>query len=203
MPGNRRLKRLSEEKRTALLEAAWTEFADVGIEAASTNRITARAGISKGLLFYYFQDKQELLEELLSELQQRFFDQIGPPPPLTDAAGFWTVIERVYLQIAQLGVEEPRMGKLMRRLASTPDAPAIAPLLARTQEFIARLLDEGQRLGALRTDLPRALLQRATLGLAWGADTWLIETVATGGDSVQSAHTAFNLLRGFLQKPKK
>lgn len=203
MPGKRRLQRLPEEKRTALLDAAWTEFAQVGIEAASTNRITARAGISKGLLFYYFEDKQALLEELIADLQQRLFAQLGPPPAITDAAGFWAFLERLYLKIAQLGVEEPRLGLLVRRLAGTPDAPAIAPLIERGKEFISAVLAQGQRVGALRTDLPQALLQRATLGLAWGADTWLIEAVTTGADTTQSAHTAFNLLRTFLQKPQE
>lgn len=41
------------------------EFAENGYKQASTNRIVKQAGIGKGMLFYYFQNKQELYEYLV------------------------------------------------------------------------------------------------------------------------------------------
>jgi len=53
------------EKRKKIMNASLEEFASHGFSNASTNRIIKRAGISKGLLFYYFQNKQQLFYFLL------------------------------------------------------------------------------------------------------------------------------------------
>ena len=57
---------LDPEKRKVILDAAFEEFADHSYEYASTNRIVEKAGISKGMLFYYFNSKKELFHYLIS-----------------------------------------------------------------------------------------------------------------------------------------
>ena len=51
---------LKPEKQEKILEVAIREFADKGFEKASTNEIVKEAGISKGILFHYFQNKKNL-----------------------------------------------------------------------------------------------------------------------------------------------
>ena len=46
--------------REAILEAAETEFAACGYEAASTRRICARAGVNVALVNRYFGSKENL-----------------------------------------------------------------------------------------------------------------------------------------------
>jgi len=48
-----------------ILNAAFDEFAEQGYEKASTNQIVKRAGIGKGMLFYYFRSKKELFKYLI------------------------------------------------------------------------------------------------------------------------------------------
>ena len=55
---------LEEEKKTRIINAAMEEFAEKGFKRASTNSIVERAGISKGMLFYYFGSKEELFDFL-------------------------------------------------------------------------------------------------------------------------------------------
>ncbi|ANB57099.1 bacterial regulatory s, tetR family protein [Anoxybacillus sp. B7M1] len=43
-----------QEKRALIIKVAIEEFVKNGYEKASTDVITRRAGISKGLLFHYF-----------------------------------------------------------------------------------------------------------------------------------------------------
>ncbi len=52
----------SSEKQDRIISAAVKEFALYGYDGASTNRIVADAGISKGILFHYFGNKQNLFE---------------------------------------------------------------------------------------------------------------------------------------------
>lgn len=51
---------LNDEKRNKIIEICIVEFSQYGYTNSSTNRITKNAGISKGSLFKYFQNKEEL-----------------------------------------------------------------------------------------------------------------------------------------------
>ncbi|MBA1334943.1 MAG: Transcriptional regulator, AcrR family [Firmicutes bacterium] len=51
---------LEKEKQERILNAALKEFAQKGYDDASTNEIVKEAGISKGLLFHYFNTKKDL-----------------------------------------------------------------------------------------------------------------------------------------------
>mgnify|MGYP000922995069 CR=1 FL=1 len=46
------------------MDAALDEFAEKGFKRASTNAIVKKAGIGKGMLFYYFGSKEELFDFL-------------------------------------------------------------------------------------------------------------------------------------------
>lgn len=73
---------LPEEKRRVIIDAATTEFAEYGLENASTNRIVANSGISKGSFYQYFEDKQDVFMYLLTVLEQEkieYFTGISPP----------------------------------------------------------------------------------------------------------------------------
>jgi len=56
---------LTPDKQERIINAALTEFARKGYERASTNEIVRKAGISKGALFVYFNNKKELYLFLL------------------------------------------------------------------------------------------------------------------------------------------
>lgn len=55
---------LDEGKKKRILNAALQEFAENGFAQASTNRIVKEAGIGKGMLFYYFNNKKGLYQYL-------------------------------------------------------------------------------------------------------------------------------------------
>jgi AcrR family transcriptional regulator len=56
---------LRERSRERILAAALEVFAAKGYEAASISEITAVAGVSRGLVAYYFATKEQLAAELL------------------------------------------------------------------------------------------------------------------------------------------
>lgn len=66
VPAGRR-KTADNDARHRILDAAENQFAKHGFDATPTARIAAEAGVPKGLLFYYFPQKIEILLTLLSE----------------------------------------------------------------------------------------------------------------------------------------
>lgn len=83
---------LPEEKRRIIVDAAIEEFAEYGLENASTNRIVANSGISKGSFYQYFEDKQDVFIYLLSVLEQEkmeYFKDKRPPSTNMDTFGYF------------------------------------------------------------------------------------------------------------------
>lgn len=73
---------LPDEKRDIIINVAIDEFLEFGLENASTNRIVANSGISKGSFYQYFEDKQDVFMYLLSILEAEklaFLEDKRPP----------------------------------------------------------------------------------------------------------------------------
>ena len=73
---------LPEEKRKTIMDAAVEEFAQYGLENASTNRIVKNSGIAKGSFYQYFEDKQDVFMHMLAMIEQEemhFFKDQHPP----------------------------------------------------------------------------------------------------------------------------
>ena len=105
---NERLESLPEEKRKNILNACLTEFAEHGYLNASTNRIVKAAGISKGLLFHYFENKKKLflyvLDYTINQLMQKMSTY-----SVTLSGDFFEQIGQYALIKMRIGIEEPEM----------------------------------------------------------------------------------------------
>ncbi|HSJ37041.1 MAG TPA: TetR/AcrR family transcriptional regulator [Planococcus sp. (in: firmicutes)] len=80
-----KFKGLDEKKQQKILDASLKEFAEHGYDKASTNRIVKEAGIGKGMLFYYFNSKQDLYDFLteysLDFMVEKYFDRVDISEP--------------------------------------------------------------------------------------------------------------------------
>ncbi len=74
---------IDEQKRQRVIRASIEEFAK-GYEAASTNEIVRKAGISKGLLFHYFGSKKNLymsvFRDSAEQTAQALLSRVGELP---------------------------------------------------------------------------------------------------------------------------
>ncbi len=70
-------KKIEPNKRERIIKSALEEFARNGYENASTNTIVKNAKISKGLLFHYFGNKQELYCKLTEFVLQTITESIS------------------------------------------------------------------------------------------------------------------------------
>jgi transcriptional repressor BetI len=58
---------MEEIRRRQLIEATIASIHEVGLAESSLSRISARAGVSTGIVHHYFEDKAELLESTLRQ----------------------------------------------------------------------------------------------------------------------------------------
>jgi AcrR family transcriptional regulator len=60
-------------KRQQIIEGARRVFIEMGFDAASMNDITREAGVSKGTIYVYFNNKEELFEALIDDERKKMF----------------------------------------------------------------------------------------------------------------------------------
>ncbi|MGE0801992.1 MAG: TetR/AcrR family transcriptional regulator [Lautropia sp.] len=63
--------------KAKILRAAETVVARIGYDKAAVSEITAEAGVATGLFYYYFPNREELLNQLLPSIGEELIDFIG------------------------------------------------------------------------------------------------------------------------------
>ncbi|MFJ7421725.1 TetR/AcrR family transcriptional regulator [Streptomyces uncialis] len=182
-----RFHRQPAERQAAILAVARRHFAEQGPGTASYNKIIEAAGISKTAAYHYFDGREDLLAAVLDDVLARLLGALGPWTPALDAAGFWARLES--------GTEA-----LLGHLRTHPDDLALAgPAVSRGQgapwlDWFEALVEDGQRIGVIRTDVDRGLLVSATTAVLGAADEWALTSLAEGRDPARDQ--VWELLRG-------
>ena len=90
---------LDSEKQDRIINAAIKEFAQKGYDSASTNEIVKEAGISKGLLFHYFQSKKQLFFFLFDYCYKLVADEFYKKVDLTERDFFKRIRQAVHIKM--------------------------------------------------------------------------------------------------------
>lgn len=147
------LKKLSTEKLEELLEAAVEEFARHGPGGASMRAIADRAGISVGVLYKYYENKEALLRACLDRsveaLNRALEEAAGESDRLLDGA------RRIVARLLRFSREHPGYVRLYCSLTAMggPEAADLAgELESASARLFTRYIAAGQRSGDLRRD---------------------------------------------------
>lgn len=100
---------LPAEKRETIMNAAVEEFAQYGLENASTNRIVKNSGIAKGSFYQYFEDKQDVFMHVLERIEQEemaFFQTKHPPDHNMDVFHYFRWMIKTGMEF---GLDHPRL----------------------------------------------------------------------------------------------
>lgn len=73
MPDERESRK--ERKRQSLLAAAYGLFTEKGVAKTSVDEIARRANVAKGTFYLYFQDKDQLLQQLVYDISARVLEE--------------------------------------------------------------------------------------------------------------------------------
>ncbi len=69
---------IRKEKRQLILDTALVLFADNGYDNTSIQAIAKKAGISKGLIYNYFESKEHLVKEILMSFVNNMYAEFDP-----------------------------------------------------------------------------------------------------------------------------
>jgi len=174
-----RFNRLPPDRRKAILDVAAEEFAEHGFDGASYNRIIERAGLSKGVAYYYFEGKDDLYATVLETTVAGLVDRVGEWKAPRDAEDFWSQLRRIYFALLDFVMNDERSARLLRGLSQARMNPKLQDAWLRFETPLAgwlqRVLADGREVGAVRTDVPEDLLLVAMMGIGQATDFWLLE----------------------------
>jgi AcrR family transcriptional regulator len=164
-----RTPKVVDDRREQIITAAMHVFAQKGYARATTKDIASAAGITSGLIYHYFENKEALLKAII-EARSPVQDVRALPAQIRELpleAMLQTLVERM-LSIA----ESEQFVQLIRLfLPEVIQNPAIAPLgLATLQEevvFLKEYLAEHMQTGELR-DTDPSLLAQVIMGSVMG-----------------------------------
>ena len=74
----KQFKEIRKDKKKIILDTSLELFAEKGIHSTSISMIAKKAGISKGLLYNYFDSKEELLKEIVFSGMNEIFNLFDP-----------------------------------------------------------------------------------------------------------------------------
>jgi len=177
--GRPRFENLETERQTRLFDSAAEEFAERGFEAASLNQILEKSGMSKSSLYYYFDDKADLFVSLAERSIAYLWREIGGfDTAVLTADNFWDELENQgqrALDVFTRNVWYVKLARMVLRLRGEPKGiEKTGRLFDAARLFVANVLERGQELGAVRTDLPQSLMIDCAMGLGEALDRWMI-----------------------------
>ncbi len=176
-----RFDNLDEGRQEEIIRIAGQEFAAKGYERASLNEIIDEAGISKGSLYYYFENKEDLFSTVVESVTTGEF-----APELFDFSveeltrgTFWEELEQIVREAARYASRHRWQMRLVRVYYDKREGEAgsvrTSELYAMSRRWTERLVDHGQQLGVVRTDAPREFLVEMATGVAEAGDRWFLE----------------------------
>lgn len=175
----KRFNNLDSERKKTILDAARQEFVSKGFRDASLNGIIKNAGISKGSLYYYFEDKSDLYLTVMDEV---FGEIYGLPDEfLNDLSceNFWSAFEAHTVMNMRYAQENPDVVVLSRDLVTLTESPhaseAMADFYAKIQDMYTELFKKGLTLGAVRDDIPLELILSIIIHMGAALDYFVFE----------------------------
>ncbi len=148
-----RWRRLPEERPKQILDAALAVFAEHGLAAARLDDIAKRAGLSKGTIYLYFPNKEELFREVVRTTvvayiarAEAVFEMERDPVQalLTWMDGYWTWVRSPVF---------PAMHRLIgSELNNFPDLAEFyaTEVIERAQRLVCGILERGMDAGVFR-----------------------------------------------------
>lgn len=131
-----RTPKVVEDRREQIIDAAMRVFAQKGFSKATNRDVAREAGITTGLIYYYFENKEALLKAVLEERSPlQVTTQITPEMLQHPPEVFWPVLIQRVLVVVE---DEQFVGILRVMLPEVLHNPEVTPLIT---GFIQRMLD--------------------------------------------------------------
>jgi AcrR family transcriptional regulator len=186
-------KELSGEKATRIVEAMRSSVARRGISGSTFEHVAREAGVSRGLLHYYFGTKEALLVEVVRRDAEHRIARLDEP---LAAAGSADEIIQVLVSSLQDSIEnEPGFWVLIFELFTAgrrnPDIQhEVGELFNRTRDHVSEIFRAKEREGVLKLEADADAVVGFLFAVADGLALQILTDPERDHDQVLAAGTA-------------
>lgn len=143
-----------EAKRKEIAQAAWAVISERGIEGASMRAIAREAGYTTGAIVHYFENKDQLLEYVLTQESNRVDRKLEEALNSEDILGR---LRDIACSNLPLNRGDARKMSVWQSYLDTADnnpqiAETIREIVSENVQHLTKLVLRGQELGLIRTD---------------------------------------------------
>ena len=156
-----------------LLAASLRLFAQQGFESTSVQEVVAAAGVTKGAMYHYFSSKDDLLYEIYHRLLNMQTERLNA---IADGPG--TAEQRVHAAAADVvrstltSIDEAIVSFRSIHMLPQPQRGQVRMERRRYHERFRAMIEEGQREGAFRKDVPADLAVHFFFGSVNQLGSW-------------------------------
>lgn len=168
-----------------LLGAATRLFAEKGFESTSVQEVVAAAGVTKGAMYHYFDSKDDLLYQVYARvlrMQTERLEEIADRDLPLDERLHTAAADVVATTTANLD-DSTIFFRSMHQLAPEKQRTVRAERRRYHERFRA-MVEEGQRLGLFRDEVPADLVVDFFFGSVHHLGTWYRPDGALSGEEV-------------------
>jgi AcrR family transcriptional regulator len=169
-------RRRKAERPQEILEAAFIEFSRNGYAMTTLDRVAERAGVTKGTIYVYFENKEHLFISMVREVTKAALDTVHEMLE-THEGSTADLLRAQFSFIYQHIVEDRRRREVLRMLiAEAPRFPELAdryhqeilrPCLDMLRQAIRRGMDRGEFRNSAIVDLPQIVIAPIALVDLW------------------------------------
>jgi AcrR family transcriptional regulator len=162
-----------EKTRKKLISAAIALFSKKGIDRPSLDEICAEAGVTRGAFYVHFEDRDALLATVMDEVGSRFLEAFFAADTKNTASllnAFAGAVQSGEYPLTRRGGMRPH--QLLDACArSKVIRKKYVALVEQAIERLERRIEDDQRIGVIRKDVPPRAVSTLLLMLAIGAHT--------------------------------
>ena len=167
--------RRAEDRPREICAAALEVFAEKGFAAAKLDEIARRAGVSKGTLYLYFKDKQELFRAVVRETVSPNIDAVRASLEQMDLP-FDQIIRAFLPRFAELTKRLPMGAVAKMVIGESRNFPELAKVwhdvvLSKAIGTLAGIIERAQKRGEVRPGDARlqafSLMGAMMMGVIW------------------------------------
>jgi len=155
-----------EDRREQIIDAAMRVFAQKGFSRATNRDVAREAGITAGLIYYYFESKEALLKTLLEERSPlQLTTQVTPQMLQQPPEVFFRMLVGRVLAIVEGEQFVAMLRVLLPEVLHNPEmAPFLSGFLQRVLGFLGNYLRAQIALGTLRPDINLDVVSQMLMG---------------------------------------
>ena len=201
----RKCKEDAEKTRQAVIESALDVFSEKGYAKATFDEIAARAGFTKGAVYWYFRNKADLVAALIGEYMERKRAELIPDIPqgdtlddLLDYFTLWASVLRKDVRfskfnrfiICQMEWSEAVVSRVQKNLVAQKDWH-----LEKINQVLVKSLERGELKEGVDLPMVREIIRSTYIGIVFSSLNRFTE-----GDIEEKVRTGLGFLFEGLKK---